>query len=522
MKWTDKNIDKLYRERSENISLAYDESHWDEFESMYLGANGAPNTSNLSDAQIDEMYSASTEDMSFYYSSQYWNEFNESYSTTDGFEAEDAGVLNDNGVDTIYKEGARRLYFAYKPFYWDEFLSIWRRNRRPDLLWFVTAYAFIVAIGLLFFIDKSVDIENEPFIAKQTKARFVQSQAADNSNEQIDDALNLQTQDGPATPMKLSSAIETVSGSIDREEANDLEMVAVKDKFTVPLKLERAEDQGSIRVESASDENVLLGFRALDVPSVGLEYKNPHVPFVPDELISDEDVVLAFRALDVPSAGLVYKNPYVPFELAYVNYFAQADVGLSESIVAPSDHVSTSASLGLGMEMNKGNFSLIAAVMGRVENHDDLTLTRSAKIYGFGSEVHQFSVDLKQLYVVEGRLGVGYNINRHRLELGIRPSFVFSSKVVIATQSHTMGQNSNIQTSTSHTREQYGYMNGVNRLRLKPTIGYTFKVTPRLSIGGTIGSEMRSSIDDEYFDKSTNRFPIDGEIYLRKTLRFKK
>ena len=136
--------------------------------------------------------------------------------------------------------------------------------------------------------------------------------------------MNLQTQDGPATPMKLSSAIETVSGSIDREEANDLEMVAVKDKFTVPLKLERAEDQGSIRVESASDENVLLGFRALDVPSVGLEYKNPHVPFVPDELISDEDVVLAFRALDVPSAGLVYKNPYVPFELAYVNYFAQA------------------------------------------------------------------------------------------------------------------------------------------------------------------------------------------------------
>jgi hypothetical protein len=65
-------------------------------------------------------------------------------------------------------------------------------------------------------------------------------------------------------------------------------------------------------------------------------------------------------------------------------------------------------------------------------------------------------------------------------------------------------------------------MNGVNRLRVKPTIGYTFKVTPRLSIGGTIGSEMRSSIDDEYFDKSTNRFPIDGEIYLRKTLRFKK
>ena len=174
------------------------------------------------------------------------------------------------------------------------------------------------------------------------------------------------------------------------------------------------------------------------------------------------------------------------------------------------------------MELNKGRFSMVLAAMGRVENYEDLTLTRSAKIYGFGSEVHQFSVDLKQLYSVEGHFGIGYNLNRHRMELGLRPSFVLTSKITVASTRTTTDLNSGIESSSVEKRYQYGYMNGVNRLRLKPTIGYALKVTPTLSVGATAGIDFRPSIDKDNFDKTTKGSPIEGEIYLRKTISYKR
>ncbi|MDC3253241.1 hypothetical protein OAU25_03210 [Crocinitomicaceae bacterium] len=497
MRWTDKNIDKLYRKRAEDLSFEYDKVHWDEFEAMHLGAENEAKESSLTDTQIDAMYSASAADLSFYYSSQYWNEFSQSFETSDGFQSEDAGVLNDHVVDNMYKEGTSRLSFDYNTFYWDEFLSLWRRHRRPDMLWFATAYAFIGAIGLLFFTNTFDDVKSQSYTAELKNSQITPSEEVEASIDKIETSINSRT------PVSFGPTLRSnTTGNIVLE--SDLETISLETPTTTQ----------TVQSISTPINNLTLATSESKIEEL--------VQSISDEFLEDDHTILTLRELISSSNEIEYKNPHVPFEVIHVNYFVQADGGLSQPILEPSDHFATSAGLGVGVELNKGRFSMVLAATGRVENYEDLTLTRSAKIYGFGSEVHQFSVDLKQLYSVEGHFGIGYNLNRHRMELGLRPSFVLTSKITVSSTRTATDLNSGIESSSVEKRDQYGYMNGVNRLRLKPTIGYTLKVTPTLSIGATAGIDFRPSIDKDNFDKTTKGSPIEGEIYLRKTITLKR
>ena len=104
-------------------------------------------------------------------------------------------------------------------------------------------------------------------------------------------------------------------------------------------------------------------------------------------------------------------------------------------------------------------------------------------------------------------------MGKHLINVGVRPSFVIGTKVAVV---------QSVNDEKTIDGNEYGYVDGLNRFGIKPTLGYSFEVTPSLKIGLNLGVELMSKIQEGYLVGSNNRFPIDGQLYLRKSIRFKK
>ena len=99
------------------------------------------------------------------------------------------------------------------------------------------------------------------------------------------------------------------------------------------------------------------------------------------------------------------------------------------------------------------------------------------------------------------------------INVGVRPSYIVGTKVGIT---ETVDEQKNIESN------EYGHVNGLNRFGIKPMIGYSVDITNSLKVGINIGVEMMPKIQDGFLVGSNNRFPIDGQIYLRHSLKFRR
>ena len=232
---------------------------------------------------------------------------------------------------------------------------------------------------------------------------------------------------------------------------------------------------------------------------------------------SSQDPLDLSSSLQAPLPG----SPLICNRGAFAVAYIQGTGGLSQSLVIPSDQISNSFGVGIGMEVHKANLTFNFGVNALVENHDDLVLNRTAKVYGFGSDVYQFKIDYKQMYTLEAMIGVGYNLGRHRIDLGVRPSFVMSSRVHIEEVGSSTTEFA-FDNDYNESRDLFGFMDGLHRFGVKPTIGYVFIVSPSISLGGNIGVELMPSINEGFINGVNNTLPIDGQIYIRKILTFRK
>ena len=144
MNWTDKDIDKLFRNAAEKHSVPYDDSYWKEFE------QNLPIASNeWSDNEIDKLFKRAAFGFRIPYSPAYWNEF----------ELSMPGVepgWSDIEIDGLFKSEAVNQSIEYKDAYWHEFESTLPQDRRRDVVWFFFAFTFISVLGAMLMNNKSL------------------------------------------------------------------------------------------------------------------------------------------------------------------------------------------------------------------------------------------------------------------------------------------------------------------------------------------------------------------------------
>ncbi|MCH2223967.1 MAG: hypothetical protein MK066_04290, partial [Crocinitomicaceae bacterium] len=63
-----------------------------------------------------------------------------------------------------------------------------------------------------------------------------------------------------------------------------------------------------------------------------------------------------------------------------------------------------------------------------------------------------------------------------------------------------------------------GNMEGINRFGVRSTLSYSYSITPKWRVGLNLGMRLSTTFQSDFLIKENNRFPIDGQLYLRRTL----
>ena len=539
---SDAEIDSMYAASAAGLGMDYKPEYWNEFNSSLPDA--LPKEEVLSDEAIDSLYAASAASLAFDYAPKYWSDFNESFTGD--------AVLSDSGIDNLYQESSEDLSFNYQPSYWEEFKRRLRRRRRPDFLWFATAYSFVGVMGVMLFMNDGGVLESSQLMADT--ARVGNSIPSTGTSD-----------------TRANNLVNPGKNGISTEAINNIEAKAENGTHINGSNNPSAGQQGN---PVPVNVNVQPGLTVITEPLDPTQLMNPTLPVVvmiepidpidpadplvtepirpetngginpvvelvstesPEErlaVVERERIDLTGRpstlfALNTPDKTLQILSPAPPVpnfampSRAFVIGYAQAFGGLSQSLVTPSVQNSYSYGVGVGIEVHKKNLTYTFGLNAILENHNDLVLNRIVNIYGQGRQDFKFTIDYQQMYKLESYLGLGYNLGRHNLNVGVRPSFVVSSKVrieEIGTSSTEFASGNDYDES----RYVYGFMDGIYRFGLKPTIGYSFNLTSSLKLGGTVGIEVMPSINENFVNGMSNRLPFDGQLYIRKTFSFKK
>ena len=416
----------------------------------------------------------------------------------------------DEDIDKLFQDNAANSSVEYKNAYWKEFeaASLPINKGKKDFLWIGTALMFLGVVTTIAIYnpnDSLNDMNDVVFASSNDSAPnsrdrntnvSERSQVLKHTNGVVsDDAI-----EGITEQSEFGNRISE-SGSYNGENGSSASTnnPGVSTPTVVPM-----------HTGSGSD----LSSEPTSVSS------NPRVrPYLVNEKSVSELVVntLALRPFFASyspeqAAALSLSIPPIDLRAATLFYF-ELNGGFSESIVSPSDQYSNSFGAGVGVEIQKNRFNFTAGVNGNISNHKDIQLSRESKVYGFGSELISTELNYSEIYSLEGNLSVGYSFGKHVLSLGVRPSFVVGSKV---------RDRRVINEILVHDIQGYGYMDGLKRFGLKPQIGYAYKCKRGFTLGANLGIQTQEALNEDYINGENNRFPLDGQIYFRKSIRLKK
>jgi hypothetical protein len=397
----------------------------------------------------------------------------------------------DDEIDKLYQTGAAGSQFEYKAEYWREMEAMLPiQKKRGDALWFFFSALIFGLLLTSVFIQEPLSLNSDETLVADTKTyEDVTTVESTIESESID------------SEKPNGWGNESTSNAISRDEG-DLKSTT-HGEVSNPIQSTRSDE---------SSESV----KPIDQQKAELNGSDN------GELTSIDVGTLQTRSWDLTSRATLQEQSH-PWDKAKINtvalngMFVQLLGGVSQSMIDPSTGWSNSFGAGVGYNLEKGRFILNVGLNGLISNHNDLELTRSAKVYGFGSEVYTYNIDYQQLYLLEGNIEFGYLLGRHVLNVGVRPSYVFSSRVrvsetAIADQSFTSEEHGSY----------YGYMDGLKRIGLKPTFGYAYRIRPDLQVGMNVGVQLLQGVNEDFVEGKNNNLPIDGQLYLRKTIRFRK
>lgn len=504
MKWSDKDIDKLFRDAAEKHSIAYDASYWNEFE------KDLPFTGNeWSDQEIDKLFRRAANNYMIPYSSAYWNEF----------ELSMPGVepgWSDAEIDGLFRSESRNQNFEYKDAYWQEFEASLPQERRRDVVWFFFAFTFISILGAML-------MNNRHLGSDQINTAKLEQNPTENAGvkKEVDDqTLN----NAESTEVPVNAGIsEAVS-------ASDEQVLQPENQSAVVSPEASGENVGVSGSEPTAGEpvNEQLVNETTDQPGeissvtpeiAGQDDKESGNVVNRDELNVDP---LDPRSLIFATSEPVFQQVNYPkvSRKPLFSFYAQGVGGLSQSLITPSERLSYYYGLGVGTRMLYRNFSINTGLNVIVSQHEDLELSRSAKVYGYGSTLYKYNLDYEHLYMLEGDFSVSYNFKRSSFKLGVRPSYLLSTRVRIEQSDLKTEQD---VVSNSDSRLNYGFNEGMKKFGIKPTLGYSY-LLPRngFELGVNIGVQLMPMVNEEYINGVNNKLPIDGQVYIRKYLHLKR
>lgn len=438
----------------------------------------------------------------------------------------------DEEIDNLFREGAKTQSFEYDNSYFSEIeaaLPVSRKGR--DFLWLGTALMFVAALTTGYFIQAdnlqesainplagtnvaptdngstqtNVTTPNLTVVKSETNgavnanASVPTTEVAQRSNKVSFTSSNL----GEGSTPTASSASNTHS-------MYDVATRNIRHKHTASPMVNAVEMNAIASNEGQAQNASQLGERLAAAQTT------------PDQKSAPAEQLPITASLGVKSASQLENGLNVglaPNALPLLSeirpkaaLYAELNAGMSQSMITPSDYTSNSIGGGLGVETYLGNFNLTTGLNFAVSNHKDLKFTTEGKIFGFGSTLRTHHYSYEQVYNLDLPITIGYNFGNHNVNLGVRTSVLLGAKV-----NHTVFDNNEMVRS----EKIYGLAGGLERFAVRPTVGYAYRMK-NWTVGANVGVQLMQAVNEDYIKGFNNSFPIDGQIYLRRTIKLRK
>ena len=428
---------------------------------------------------------------------------------------------SDKEIDKVFKENADAKSFEYKDAYWNEMEALLPKSTGKDFLWMFTSFAFI---GLL--LTAGVVGEMRMTAMNESQSMLI----AERSNGASDEINDVQSSELDESSIQLDNSVKVSEADVSEEFEAVFEDSGSENDNSSGLENENASNTGDHLnrqttvtgfedTEGISDTSISEESLAKNTDSSSEKERLAETSVLSQEVLSPIDVLSLKPYGNVES--IYIERAITSSELPVIalvkpvqtKLYIAALGGVSQSMITPSDKVSSSFGLGAGVQLRKGSFLFNVGLNGTVGIHNDIVLSRESKVYGFGSTYYRSELNYNHIYSLEGDFSIGYQLRKSIFSIGVRPSYVMGTKVGMRMQENE---------SDFIQENHYGYMEGINILGVKPMFGYAYKFGSGLSLGINVGVQLTPLVMDEYVNGMSNKFPIDGQLILKKSLNFKK
>ncbi len=425
----------------------------------------------------------------------------------------------DEEIDTLFGEAANKQVFEYKPEYWNDIekqLPIQKKRKRA--YWWWTANVFFLGfLGLIVFdASKKTNGVNQVNTASTTNHKSsnpsIEKGVKMNVNSAIQNAKN---------ELKKNDQLKEINANSDKKDNFDL---IINDKRRLPVQLNLESDVFTFSKTGLNDNLISNQNQNQDlslIPSVALEQeKNPNAEDLIELVIvkqQDAGGKLGLNTKELTFAQIQTQMEPVSFQ-KYKNNLMKMYVeiysGVGQSYIknetnANSVNATIGAAIGLTIPLKRFNIS--AGLGIQATKFDQLNIIERTKVYGFGSQILENSYEFSSIYSLTIPLSATYSFGRHSLNAGLRT-------------------NVNVMTQLKHSQTLEGdfksYSSGFsdvrffNRFGLLPSVGYSFYVNEKTQIGVQLNLQLLQQIQSDRFIGTPLNLPIDGQIYLKRTLDF--
>jgi len=245
---------------------------------------------------------------------------------------------------------------------------------------------------------------------------------------------------------------------------------------------------------------------------------------VVDELIiKDEDILqedkeqlllntktLTFPLIDAQLEPVSFLFEKEPLKKMYIEFYG----GVGQSYIKMNEYSnSVNATLGgaVGWTIPVNRFKVSVGLGFQASKFDHLNILERTKVYGFGSQILENSYEFSSIYTLTIPISTSFSMGRHSLNIGL------NTNINCATQlKHSQSLDGNFESYNSG----YSDVSFFNRFGLLPTLGYSFNVSDKTQIGARLNIQLLQQLQSNRFIGTPVNFPIDGQIYLKRTLEF--
>ena len=425
----------------------------------------------------------------------------------------------DEEIDKIFGEAADKQVFEYRSEYWNDIekqLPIQKQSKRA--YWWWTANIFFLGfLGFLAFdASKETNVANKndtvtatnPFSSASVENSIItnKTNAIQKTKFELDEnqviGKTANIKNGGNTDFIEHENFERVlpvKGKIDKvylDQKRKVEIENISENQIVDL-----ESEASILVGQENSKN--------SIETIELKAE------IQEEVIENDPLELNTKAVFISENVSNLEPVLFPYKKdklrkMYVEVFG----GVGQSYIKNETNQNVvNATIGgvVGLSFPVKRFNISAGLGLQGTKFDQLNILERTKIYGLGSEILENSYEFSSIYSLTIPLSATYTIGRHSMSLGI------TSNINLMTQ---LKHRQTLDGDFKSYNVGFSDVSFFNRFGLLPSLGYSFHINEKTQIGIRMNIQLLQQIQSKRFIGAPLNFPIDGQIYLKRTLDF--